>query len=189
MVALIFNTRAQMKPSKTATIYRANTSYNSNFPKSSYQTNTSVRHQNGYFKSNGTYVQPHYKTNINKTNWDNFSTKGNYNYYKGNTGTRARDYSIDAYNYGKGKVIQTGPKGGQYYINSSGKKIYVPKRWGEKEVEVIVFLSHLYFFEAPTIGIELSWIPQFLEVDVFFQSCRHKKDLFCFFRDVMDVLL
>lgn len=27
-----------------------------------------------------------------------------------------------------GRVIQTGPRGGQYYINSSGKKVYVKKK-------------------------------------------------------------
>jgi hypothetical protein len=92
--------------------------------------NTDVRYQSGYIKTDGTPVRGHYKTNSNDTNWDNFSTTPNYNPYTGNTGTRAKDYSSDAYNYGKGQTIQTGPKGGQYYINSNGNKTYVPKRSG-----------------------------------------------------------
>jgi len=40
----------------------------------------------------------------------------------------AKDYSSGSYNYGSGKTIQTGPKGGQYYYNSNGNKTYVPKR-------------------------------------------------------------
>lgn len=97
---------------------------------SSYSTgtNSSVRYQSGYTRSNGTYVQGHYKTSSNSTNHDNFSTSGNYNPYTGSTGSRARDYSSGAYNYGSGRTVQTGPRGGQYYINSNGNKTYVPKR-------------------------------------------------------------
>ena len=99
---------------------------NSTAPKTS--TNTDVRYQNSYTKSDGTNVKSHYKTDVNKTNTDNFSTKDNYNYTNGTTGTKAKDYSQDAKNYGSGKTIQTGSKGGQYYINSKGNKTYVPKR-------------------------------------------------------------
>ena len=97
---------------------------------SSYRTstNSSVRYQSGYTRSNGTYVQGHYKTSSNYTNHDNFSTRGNVNTYTGSVGTRARDYSSGAYNYGSGKAIYTGSRGGQYYYNSNGNKTYVPKR-------------------------------------------------------------
>jgi len=96
----------------------------------SAQTSSSYRYQSGYYKpSTGTYIQPHYKTNSNKTNWDNYSTMGNTNTWTGSSGTRARDYSSGAYNYGGGKTIYTGPKGGQYYYNSNSKKTYVPKRY------------------------------------------------------------
>ncbi|MFC4026066.1 hypothetical protein ACFOS1_01485 [Zunongwangia endophytica] len=40
----------------------------------------------GYYKSNGTYVQPHYRTAPNSTNRDNFSTRGNTNPYTGQPG-------------------------------------------------------------------------------------------------------
>lgn len=89
-----------------------------------------AQYQRGYTKSNGTYVQSHYKTSPNGTNTDNYSTKGNTNPYTGTKGTRARDYSAGANNYGQGKTIHTGPRGGQYYINSKGNKTYVPKRKG-----------------------------------------------------------
>ncbi|MBK6497038.1 MAG: hypothetical protein IPG00_02265 [Saprospiraceae bacterium] len=39
-----------------------------------------------------------------------------------------KDYSSEAYNYGAGQTIYTGPRGGQYYYNSKGNKVYVPKR-------------------------------------------------------------
>lgn len=83
---------------------------------------------NSYYRSNGTFVNSHIRTMPNTTNWDNFSTKGNFNPYTGSTGSRARDYSIDALNYGTGHIIHTGARGGQYYHNSKGRKIYVPKR-------------------------------------------------------------
>lgn len=111
----IFNSNAQAYSNSSNSIYGTS-------------TNSSVRYQNGYTRSNGTYVQGHYKTNSNSTNHDNFSTRGNVNTFTGSTGTRARDYSPGAYNYGSGHTIYSGSRGGQYYINSNGNKTYVPKR-------------------------------------------------------------
>jgi hypothetical protein len=110
--------------------YNANKqAYGNSYTTPAYNNvNPSTRYQTGYIKSNGAYVEPHMKTNINSTNHDNFSTSGNYNTYTGTAGSRARDYSNDAQNYGSGRVIQTGPQGGQYYYNSVGNKVYVPKR-------------------------------------------------------------
>ena len=90
--------------------------------------NSSVRYQKGYVKKDGTYVQGHYKTHSNKTNHDNFSTQTNRNPYTWKKGEKAKDYSKEAYRYGQGRRIQTGPKGGQYYVNDKGRKVYVPKR-------------------------------------------------------------
>lgn len=93
------------------------------------QTNSSDNYQSGYYKSNGTYVEGHYKTAPNTTNTDNYSTQGNTNPYSGTSGTRAKDYSPAASNYGQGQTISTGSRGGQYYYNSNGKKTYVPKSY------------------------------------------------------------
>lgn len=119
-----------------ATVLSANAQYNygsssyssGSYGSSSYGVNTSSTYVNGYTKSNGTYVQGHYRSSQNSTNHDNYSTSGNYNPYTGSTGSRARDYSTGAYNYGSGHTIHTGSRGGQYYINSNGNKTYVPKR-------------------------------------------------------------
>jgi PBCV-specific basic adaptor domain len=83
---------------------------------------------NGYFKKDGTYVNGHYKTSPNATNVDNYTTRPNVNPYTSNDGTKARDYSPEAYNYGGGRAINEGPRGGQYYYSDTGRKIYVPKR-------------------------------------------------------------
>ena len=45
----------------------------------------------GYYRSNGTYVQPHQRTAPNYTRNDNYSTVGNTNPYTGKAGTVARD--------------------------------------------------------------------------------------------------
>jgi hypothetical protein len=82
----------------------------------------------GYTKANGTYVAPYTRTQSNTTNTDNWSTQGNSNPQTGTSGTRAQDYSAPANNYGAGQTIQTGPRGGQYYTNDNGRKVYVPKR-------------------------------------------------------------
>ena len=41
----------------------------------------------GYFRSNGTYVQPYVRSAPNNTTADNWSTKGNVNPYTGKNGT------------------------------------------------------------------------------------------------------
>jgi hypothetical protein len=90
----------------------------------------SHRYQRGYVRrSSGTYVTSHYKTRSDRTNHNNFSTRGNRNPYTGSRGFRAKDYSPRAYSYGSGRTINTGSKRGQYYYNSRGNKTYVPKRW------------------------------------------------------------
>ena len=115
----------------------------------------------GYYRSNGTYVQPHQRTAPNYTRNDNYSTVGNVNPYTGKAGTQPRDgytttrttsnnystptysntstytptytppvttYSSSSYSspsYNSSQTIYTGPRGGQYYINSNGNKTYV----------------------------------------------------------------
>lgn len=112
-----------------ATLLPANAQYNyGSSSGSSYGINTNSTCVKGYTKSNGTYVQGHYRSSRNSTNHDNYSTSGNYNPYTGTTGSRAKDYSTEAYNYGSGRSIYSGSRGGQYYINSNGNKTYVPKR-------------------------------------------------------------
>lgn len=89
----------------------------------------SHKYQRGYTrKSTGTHVTGHYKTRSDRTNHNNFSTRGSRNPYTGSKGYRAKDYSSRAYNYGRGKNIKTGSRGGQYYKNSKGNRTYVPKR-------------------------------------------------------------
>ena len=41
----------------------------------------------GYYRSNGTYVQPHYRTSPDNSLHNNYSTKGNVNPYTGRKGT------------------------------------------------------------------------------------------------------
>ena len=112
----------------------------------------------GYYRSNGTYVQPHQRTAPNYTRNDNYSTIGNVNPYTGKAGTLPRDgyttskrtsssststytnssYTSPSYSSSytapvssytsstySSSVIQTGSRGGQYYINSNGNKTYV----------------------------------------------------------------
>ena len=83
---------------------------------------------NGYTKKDGTNVQGYYKTKSDNTNTNNYSTKGNTNYYTGEPGSKPKDYSSESKNYSSDKNVQTGSRGGQYYINSNGDKTYVPKK-------------------------------------------------------------
>jgi len=130
LVAIAFVSQAQHYKSNGMPDmrYRENrSSYRSNYSAPSISSTPTVRLQSSYQRSNGTIVSSHYKTESNSTNWDNFSTKRNNNPFTGETGSRARDNSTDALNYGSGKTIHTGSRGGQYYNNNSGGKTYVPK--------------------------------------------------------------
>lgn len=42
----------------------------------------------GYYRSNGTYVQPHYSSRPDNSTFNNYGTRGNYNPYTGAAGTR-----------------------------------------------------------------------------------------------------
>ena len=46
---------------------------------------------NGYERQNGTHVDGYYRSNPNNTTIDNYSTRGNYNPYTGQQGTRSYD--------------------------------------------------------------------------------------------------
>lgn len=61
----------------------------SSYPSSFYSTNTNPNHVqvDGYYKSNGTYVEPYIRTVPNSTIDDNFSTSPNLNPYTGSIGT------------------------------------------------------------------------------------------------------
>ena len=48
-------------------------------------------HVNGYYRTDGTYVQPHWRSSPNYTTYDNWSTRGNVNPYTGQVGTRNDD--------------------------------------------------------------------------------------------------
>lgn len=62
------------------------------------------QHVNGYYRDNGYYVQGYYRSTPNNTQYDNYSTKGNFNPYTGKKGTinvnttPSRNYG---YNYGR----------------------------------------------------------------------------------------
>ena len=47
----------------------------------------------GYYRKNGTYVQPHYRSDPNGSTSDNWSAKGNVNPYTGAVGTKSADHA------------------------------------------------------------------------------------------------
>ena len=52
----------------------------------------------GYFRSNGTYVQPHYRSNPDGNFYNNWSTYPNVNPYTGKVGTRRTPSYQNLYN-------------------------------------------------------------------------------------------
>lgn len=45
----------------------------------------------GYYRSDGSYVQGHYRSSPNSNSYDNYSTKGNINPYNGQQGYKNTD--------------------------------------------------------------------------------------------------
>ncbi len=103
---------------------------------------------NGYTRSNGTYVEGHYRTAPDYTINNNWSTVGNVNPHTGKAGTVTRSttysstyytaptytaptyYSTSTYStptYTSTNTLYTGSRGGTYYINSNGNKTYVSR--------------------------------------------------------------
>lgn len=63
------------------------------------QTNSRHIRVSGYYRSNGTYVQPYFRTAPNSTNNDNFSTRGNVNPYTGKPGWIEPDNRYNTFYY------------------------------------------------------------------------------------------
>lgn len=55
-------------------------------------SNPSSHYVSPYTRNDGTYVAPHYQTNPNSTQYDNYGTRGNLNPYTGAYGTRSPRY-------------------------------------------------------------------------------------------------
>ena len=82
------------------------------------QVNSSHVKVRGYTRSDGTYVQPYFRTAPNSTNRDNFSTTGNTNPYTGQPGWVLPDSKYDTFYY---NTYSYNPKTTQkeYATNSS----------------------------------------------------------------------
>lgn len=61
---------------------------------------------NGYTRSDGTYVQGHWRSSPNGTTLDNYSTRGNVNPYTGQKGYK-NPYGGSGYGYGQHKTKNT----------------------------------------------------------------------------------
>lgn len=76
------------------------------------------QHVNGYYRSNGTYVEPYVRSSPNGTTADNWSTKGNVNPYTGQEGTR--NYAPPTYNYNQPSSNYGQPLNQNPYVNPYG---------------------------------------------------------------------
>jgi hypothetical protein len=63
------------------------------------QTNSRHVKVSGYYRKDGTYVQPYFRTAPNSTSRDNFSTKGNTNPYTGKPGWIEPDSKYNTFYY------------------------------------------------------------------------------------------
>lgn len=62
----------------------------------------------GYHRDDGTYVQPHYRSNPNDTKLDNYNARGNTNPYTGRQGTVGGNTYETYPSYNSGRSSNTG---------------------------------------------------------------------------------
>lgn len=70
-------------------------------------TNSFAGRVNGYYRSNGTYVQSYNRSNADSTVQDNYSYKGNVNPYTGSVGQNYYRNSPTSQYYGSTSGLQT----------------------------------------------------------------------------------
>jgi hypothetical protein len=58
----------------------------------------------GYYRSNGTYVQPHIRSDPDRSPYNNYSYPGNYNPYTGKASTGNPDRYLERYRNRKGGI-------------------------------------------------------------------------------------
>jgi len=67
---------------------------------------------NGYTRSNGTYVDGHYRSSPNSSRFDNYSSQGNTNIYTGTKGSQRNEFSnFPTYNTGRSHRRSNNPWG------------------------------------------------------------------------------
>lgn len=76
---------------------------------------------NGYYKSNGTYVAPHYRTAPDSNPYNNYSFPGNYNPNKGKVTTGSKSSYLNSY-YNKPSTTTYGSS--KSYKSYSSSSIY-----------------------------------------------------------------
>ena len=79
---------------------------------------------NGYYRNNGTYVQPYYRSSPNGNPYDNYSTRGNINPYTGVSGTQT-PYSNYPSQYSNSR---SNPYSSPYYSTPNYRNSY-PSRY------------------------------------------------------------
>ena len=111
------------------------------------QNNSNHIKVKGYYKKNGTYVQPHYRTAPNSTKNDNFSTEGNTNPYTGKPGWIRRDNNHNTLYYSD--YVYSPKSSKESDINPKIKypdRIYVEDEYGNDT-------SYLKMLDKRTFGI------------------------------------
>ncbi|MHA1470959.1 MAG: hypothetical protein ACTSSP_10440, partial [Candidatus Asgardarchaeia archaeon] len=99
----------------------------------------------GYYRKNGTYVAPHYRSNPDGNPYNNWSTKGNINPYTGKIGTKSvgvGSYNsaigyIKNYDTRKNCIYQKSPEGYEIWAeyDKNNNKIYQKESDGYKQWE------------------------------------------------------
>ena len=81
-------------------------------------------HVSGYYKSNGTYVKPHYRTAPDSNPYNNYSYPGNYNPNTGKITTGSKSSYLNNYYKNSSSSSSNSYSGYNSYNNSSSNNSY-----------------------------------------------------------------
>ena len=129
------------------------------------QVNPNYHRVKGYYRKDGTYVRPHYRTNPNSTNRDNYSTLGNTNPHTGKPGwikpdnkplpsyskSRSNSY-LSPLNYRNSYSTYSQVESGEKTVHySNGKEIF--NLSGETKTDFQPHLTYYYYYYDPSLNM------------------------------------
>jgi hypothetical protein len=99
----------------------------------------------GYYRKDGTYVKPHYRSSPNRSVSDNYTYKGNVNPYTGEIGHRSYEFINDKRVYKKSKTKKVKVTNRTYFHPSYGTKSKIAIFPKDREVEIIGYTDNGYY--------------------------------------------
>ncbi len=112
-------------------------------------------HVKGYYRKDGTYVKPHYRSNPDGNPYNNWSYPGNTNPYTGKTATGNTDTYLNNYNNKSNNSYSANAYGGRrnlYYVKSNNLNVRSGTSTNYSIIGTLSYYSEVEVLETYTNG-------------------------------------